>query len=749
MAIHRSLTLGIDAGGTFTDLVLVAEQAVVAKAKAPTTHGKPAYGIANAIDRLPRDHLKDVRLVSLSTTFATNAMVEGKGGRVAAVLAGYTTRDMNQASLRDTLTAVPHVFVAGGHDSLGNRLADLDERSCVDFVKRHQGQVDAFAVSSYFAPRNPEHENRLRDICRDVGGLPVSCGHELSAGLNAPRRAVTCIVNARLVPLIDQLISDVETVLRDKKLDAPLMVVTGSGTMLPSRLARLRPVETILSGPASGVVGACSLTGVDRAVVADMGGTTTDVALVEKGRALGDPRGAVVGNIQTMVSAVRVRTIGLGGDSDITVDDGVERIGPRRVIPLCRLSTVERNPGDPAAIREAAGSTATGGQAPLADGLAPRATNGSAATDCLPATERHIVALPGGAQKGDTGDNGTGPQARPSPGIDGRTTESADSIAVREGARQGAEVARAGAALDLPDRLVQHAAVGPLPWSRAVELAGSTFAAERAVEKLVKSGRCLVSGFTPTDALVALGRAALGDRDAALNGARRHANRTAGLDDAHVAAGRRTEQSVCEAVASRVSVLAARAVLAAVLDHDAGHLNLGATPEDLAAASVPDDVLDTPRDHRRFADLSPRLTAPIVGIGAPAAAFLAQSATILNTTLITPDNAEVAGAVGAAVARLYREASAVINYLGRERGYRLHGPETVEDFETAPAAVDRGRTLTRETARRLAIEADADPESVEVFVDVTETNVMIDGQVETLTVNIRAEATGNAKYLHL
>ena len=681
MSNHRDLTLGIDAGGTFTDLVLLEKKAVIAKAKAPTTHGRPAHGIAEAINRLPQEMLTSIRLASLSTTFATNAMVEGKGGRVAALLSGYSERDMNHPSFADALAGIPHILTSGGHDSLGNPLADLDEESCIDFVKEYRGRVDAFAVSSYFAPRNPEHENRLRDMCRDLSGLPVSCGHELSAALNAPRRAVTCIVNARLVPLIDQLISDVETVLREREIAAPLMVVTGSGTMLPARLARLRPVETILSGPASGVVGACSLTGLERAVVVDMGGTTTDVALVENGRALGDPRGAVVGNVETMVSAVRVRTIGLGGDSAVTVDDGTERIGPRRVIPLCRLEN---------------------------DGPVE--------------TDRYLVALPGAAPAEGT--------AKPSTGW---MSDAADAT-------------KGG----LDQTLLRHAAAGPLPWNKAAEIAGSTFAAARAAEKLVQSNRCLLSGFTPTDALVALGRLQLGDRDAALFAARRHATARESAGDTVGApvvddqqGGSRLEKT-CETVISRVSLLAARAVLAAVLDHDAGGRDLDAAPQDLAAAAIPDDA-GPPGEESRFADLSPRITTPMVGIGAPAGAFLPAAASLLHTTLVMPENAEVAGAVGAAVARVYREASVVINYLGQEKGYRLHGPETVENFEAVPEAIDRARSLTRDTAYALAIDADADPETVDVFVEAHETTVMIDGAPETLTVNVRAEATGNAK----
>jgi N-methylhydantoinase A/oxoprolinase/acetone carboxylase beta subunit len=162
--------------------------------------------------------------------------------------------------------------------------------------------------------------------------------HELSAKLGGPRRALTTLLNARLVGLIDRLIAATEGFLDARGIRAPLMVVRGDGALVSAPFARQRPIETILSGPAASIVGARHLTGLDAAIVSDIGGTTTDVALLEAGRPRLDPEGALIGGMRTHVEAVAMRTFGLGGDSEVVLDDGrLEaeiRLGPRRLVPL-------------------------------------------------------------------------------------------------------------------------------------------------------------------------------------------------------------------------------------------------------------------------------------------------------------------------------------------------------------------------------------------------------------------------------
>lgn len=346
------LFLGIDTGGTYTDAVLWSDPSsglsgsgsggsgVVAKAKALTTRHDLAVGIAGAVDKVlaaSRTPPRDVKLVSMSTTLATNALVEGQGGRVALVMIGFSMTDLQRDGLARALGTDPVVFCPGGHDVHGNSaaldLSDLEAR-----LGELKEQVSGFAICAYFAVRNPAHELAARDLIRQKTGLPVTASHELSAKLGGPRRALTTLLNARLISMIDRLVAATEGFLEKRGISAPLMVVRGDGALVSASFARARPIETILSGPAASLVGARHMTGLDNAIVSDIGGTTTDVAVLDRGRPRLDPEGATVGGFRTMVEAVAMRTFGLGGDSEVALEEGglIPRIllGPRRLVPL-------------------------------------------------------------------------------------------------------------------------------------------------------------------------------------------------------------------------------------------------------------------------------------------------------------------------------------------------------------------------------------------------------------------------------
>lgn len=340
-----AVLLGIDTGGTYTDAVLF-EQAsgVLASAKALTTKYDLMLGIRNAVEAVLAqvDRARDIRLVSLSTTLATNAIVEGHGSPICLLLIGYPPDALDLAGLRQAMGSDPVAFIRGGHSVTGEEQAPLDVAAARQAILAHAPKVAAFAVSGYFAVRNPEHELMVRQLVRDLTGLPVTCGHELTSNLHAPRRALTAALNARLIPFLQQLIMAVRHLLEQKNIHAPLMVVKGDGSLVHARVALERPVETILSGPAASVVGARYLSGEEGdMLVVDMGGTTTDIAMLRDGRPVLNLDGATVGGWRTMVEAVAVHTFGLGGDSEVRWDD-VETngwvVGPRRVVPLSLLA---------------------------------------------------------------------------------------------------------------------------------------------------------------------------------------------------------------------------------------------------------------------------------------------------------------------------------------------------------------------------------------------------------------------------
>lgn len=340
--------LGVDTGGTYTDAVIVddAAQNVLGKAKSLTTRADLALGIgraANAALAAAGVRADEIALVSLSTTLATNALVEGQGGRVALVFIGFDAGDLERGGLTEALKGDPVILLDGGHSHAGTEAAALDLARLETELPALAEQVMGFAVAARFATRNPAHEIAARDLIRRLTGRPVTCSHELSANLNGPKRALTAVLNARLIGMIDRLVAACERHLAAAGIAAPLMVVRGDGALISSAMVRERPIETILSGPAASIVGARWLTGAQDALVSDIGGTTTDIALLKGGLPEIDPEGAEVGGFRTMVEAVAMRTWGLGGDSEVHLQTagltGGLRLGPRRLMPVSLLAT--------------------------------------------------------------------------------------------------------------------------------------------------------------------------------------------------------------------------------------------------------------------------------------------------------------------------------------------------------------------------------------------------------------------------
>ena len=343
------LRLGLDTGGTYTDAVLFCPaRGVVASAKALTTRHDLSIGISEAAGKVlaaAKADPKDIALVSMSTTLATNALVEGQGGRVALIAIGFHERDLKRGGLSDALGKDPLILCPGGHDAHGNAVP-LDLSALEAALPELAQSVSGVAIASMFAVRNPAHEIAARELIQTKCDLPVTVSHELSSKLGGPRRALTTLLNARLVGMIGRLIEATKSFLADNHIDAPLMLVRGDGALVSAKFAASRPIETILSGPAASLVGAGYLSGLKDAIVSDIGGTTTDVALLMDSHPRLDPEGATVGGFRTMVEAVAMRTHGLGGDSEVALAEGglepVLTLGPRRLLPLALAASLHR-----------------------------------------------------------------------------------------------------------------------------------------------------------------------------------------------------------------------------------------------------------------------------------------------------------------------------------------------------------------------------------------------------------------------
>jgi N-methylhydantoinase A/oxoprolinase/acetone carboxylase beta subunit len=328
--------LGIDAGGTYTDAVVFdfENNCTICKAKSLTTRWDFTVGISNVLEQLDQDCLRNIELVSLSTTLATNAIVENEGQKVGLIIMPPFGLDIAQDISYRTKSVIQ-----GQLDITGREIVPVnpDEiRSVVSqMIENHN--VTAFAVSGFAGSINPEHELQVKKIIQEETGLFVSCGHELSDNLNFQTRAVTAMLNARIIPRLANLLLDLEKVMERHGIDSPVVVVKGDGTLMSSQMAKMRPVETILSGPAASVAGARHLTGISDALVVDMGGTTTDTAALSSGLVRLNEEGSNVGGHRTHVKALDIRTTGLGGDSLILYERTQFLIGPKRVAPIAWL----------------------------------------------------------------------------------------------------------------------------------------------------------------------------------------------------------------------------------------------------------------------------------------------------------------------------------------------------------------------------------------------------------------------------
>ena len=341
---HIKIGLGIDAGGTYTDAVIydLKKKETLCKAKSLTTKWDFTKGINRALKKLDQTNLSRVELIALSTTLATNAIVENEGQKVGLIL-----MPPHGFEIDKNINHQPKAFINGQLDITGRQILEVNPEevrsTALQMVEMHG--VTAFAVSGYAGSINPEHEIAVKEMIHKTTGCFVTCGHELSDSLNFHTRATTALLNARIIPCLAALLHDLEKVMEAQGICAPIVIVKGDGSFMSAEMAKQRPVETILSGPAASVAGAKHLTGIKDALVVDMGGTTTDTAALADNRVTLNKKGSNVGGYRTHVKALEIRTAGFGGDSLIQFEKGEFLMGPKRVAPISWLGQVHPGAG--------------------------------------------------------------------------------------------------------------------------------------------------------------------------------------------------------------------------------------------------------------------------------------------------------------------------------------------------------------------------------------------------------------------
>ena len=290
--------------------------------------------------RAPSKQLRahEIGLVSLSTTLATNALVEGMGSTVAVILIGFSDDMVTRSQLRVAIPTAQIIRIDGGHEYDGSETCALDEAQLRQAIEDGKDSVEAFAVAANYSIRNPGHEHRAREIIAETCSHPTTVSSELSDGLNGPLRALTATFNVRIVSLIINLVKSVRLAMAQYAIDAPLMIIKGDGSIASADSVINRPIETILSGPAASVIGANFIANLNDFIIADVGGTTSDVATVRNGWPSLNEKGAMAGGYRTLVRAIDMQTIGLGGDSEVSIDHkGIVALKSNRVVPVSLL----------------------------------------------------------------------------------------------------------------------------------------------------------------------------------------------------------------------------------------------------------------------------------------------------------------------------------------------------------------------------------------------------------------------------
>ncbi|AKB74363.1 N-methylhydantoinase (ATP-hydrolyzing) [Methanosarcina lacustris Z-7289] len=368
------MLIGIDVGGTTTDAVLIRNGEVYSTAKVSTERGNLLKSLLSALDEVSRGVPPgQLERVVFSTTVITNLIAEGKTDRVALLLIPGPGVNPESYVFPDSF------YLKGAMDFRGREIQPLDEaevRETVNLI-RVQG-FSRVAVVSKFGQRNPSHELRIKEILMEMyPGCKVELGHKVSGKLNFPRRIATSMLASATGERYQEFVAEVKKALEERDIRAPVYILKADGGTLPIGKSVEFPVETIFSGPAASTIGALALTPEGQtSVVVDIGGTTTDLALILSGKPLVASKGAKLGNFLTHVRAFAVRSMAVGGDSIVRVietDDGVRlvTIGPERAGPAYCMGGKEPTPtdalrvlglieiGDPERAKEAVASVAS------------------------------------------------------------------------------------------------------------------------------------------------------------------------------------------------------------------------------------------------------------------------------------------------------------------------------------------------------------------------------------------------------
>ena len=349
-----SYRLGVDVGGTFTDFLLLNEDTGETKtAKVPSTPEDSSIGVLNGVAKICDSSgidPADIKLVMHGTTVATNAVLTGRGAKVGLMTtSGFedtlqVARSFCPGGLGGWVTFVKKPLLApleltiGANERIaadGSIVRELDEAALRESLRVEMADdIEALTICFINAYINAEHEQRAREIAQEVyPDIPISISSEVVPEMQEYERTETTVVNSYVRPEVARYVNNLQGALNERLgNDTQLSILRSDGGLASSRAAAESPVNLLMSGPAGGVTGAlffCTKAGFSNILTFDMGGTSTDVALIQNGRAR-VRRETFVGDVRVRAPSVDVRTVGAGGGSIAFVPELTKalRVGP-------------------------------------------------------------------------------------------------------------------------------------------------------------------------------------------------------------------------------------------------------------------------------------------------------------------------------------------------------------------------------------------------------------------------------------
>ncbi|MHC1741646.1 MAG: hydantoinase/oxoprolinase family protein [Syntrophobacteraceae bacterium] len=325
------MIIGLDVGGTHTDVVLIGDGCILHEVKVPTDPANLFDCVCRGLDEVTRKAPPgSIRRVVLSTTLTTNAIIENKIAPTGMIVSSGPGIDPEAFRTRGYFYSV-----SGSINHRGREIQAIDplEIEAVASRLRSEG-IRQVGIVGKFSARNPKHELQIKKILGDDFDYVVM-GHPLSGNLSFPRRIATAYLHAAVYPMYKGFFNAVRESLEQRGLNVPIYVLKADGGTMSLEASLEAPGQTILSGPAASVMGSLPFASKDReTLVLDIGGTTTDMAVLVNGAPLLDPIGIETGGYKTLIRALKTRSIGLGGDSTVRVTPaGVLEIGPGREGP--------------------------------------------------------------------------------------------------------------------------------------------------------------------------------------------------------------------------------------------------------------------------------------------------------------------------------------------------------------------------------------------------------------------------------